>query len=226
MIIQTVIDAAYRKNGINLPTNTQRAEALILLNSMMSSWYAESLSIPYSVVESATLVVGKGSYTIGDSAYWDTRSPHKILDAYIRDENNIDYPIDVTMNRWEYDSIGDKSVPGRPTRLYWDPQYPWGILYLNVVPDKAYTIYLVKEQYLNSFTSLSEEITSLPAFYEEALIYNLAVRISLEEDTVVSAATVQIANTSKNTLENLNAIDKQIRCASYDSLIMHTTRKG
>jgi hypothetical protein len=226
MTIQTIIDAAYRKNGINLPTSTQRTEALILLNSMISSWYAESLSVPYSTAEELTLVIGQGTYTIGTGGSFNTAVPIKIIDAYIRDSDSADHSVDISMNRWEYDAIGDKTATGRPTRLYYDPQYPLGKIYFNLLPEDAETLHLITEKHLASFTSLSAEITSLPAFYEEALIYNLAVRISLEEDTVVSPATVQIANTSKNTLENLNAIDKQVRCATYDSLVMHTTRKG
>ena len=226
MIVQTIVDAAFRKNGINLPTETQRSEALILLNTMISSWYAESLSVPYSTVEALTLVVGQGTYTIGSGGAFDTALPIRIIDVYIRDSDNKDNPVDITMNRWDYDSIGDKSVTGRPTRLYYDPQYPLGRIYFDLLPEVADTLYLVSEKHLASFATVTDEITSLPEFYKETLIYNLAVRISIEEDTVVSPATVNIANLSKNTLENLNAIDKQQRCATYDSLIMHTTYKG
>jgi hypothetical protein len=224
MTVQTILDAAFRKNGINLPTDTQRSEALILLNTMISSWYAESLTVPYSTIDALTLVVGTGSYTIGTGGTFNTAIPIRIIDAYIKDSLSVDHFVDISMNRWEYDAIADKTSTGRPTRLYYDPQFPLGRIYFDLVPEDAETLYLISEKHLASFTTILDEITSLPEFYKEALVYNLAVRISAEEDTVVSPAVVNIANISKNTLENLNAIDKQYRCATYDSIIMHTTR--
>lgn len=225
MLVQSIIDAAYRKNGINLPTNDQRTDALAMLNSMISSWYAENLTVPYSTVESFTLTVGKGVYTFGTGGDFNSAVPIRLIDAYIRDSANIDYQLDLSMNKWEYNSITDKTQTGRPTRLYYDPQYPLGKIYFDLLAVDAETIYIVSEKHLASFAAIEDEITSLPAFYEEAIIYNLAVRIHAEEDTVLSQAAIDIANRSRNTLENLNAIDKQQRCATYDTLIMHKTYK-
>ena len=225
MIIQTLIDAAYRKNSINTPDNTQRTAALLLLNSMLSSWDAESLSIPYNVREALSLTSGSGIYTIGSGGDLDTARPIKIINAFIRDANSVDYEIDIGMNRWEYDAISDKTATGRPARLYYDPQYPLGILYFDSVTANTETLYLTSEKHVTSFATVDDTITTLPTYYEEAIVYNLAVRIATEEDTKISPVVLALAVSSKSTLENLHSQDKLIKHAFFDSMLTYETYK-
>ncbi len=218
MIIQTIIDSAFRKNGINIPTDTQRANALELINSMISSWSAEGLIIPYTMTQALALIVGQGSYTIGSSGEFNTPRPIRIINAYIRDSGGIDNPVDVSMTKFEYDAISQKTQSGRPDRLYYDPQYPLGKIYFDCRPDKIETLYLVSEKPLTEFPLLSTDI-DLPLEFKEPLVYNLAIRISTEEDTVIAPATLGVANFSKNTIENKTASDRLVRTAKLDSFL-------
>lgn len=218
MIVQSIIDSGFRKNGINIPTDTQRANGLELLNSMISSWSVEGLTIPYTMTQPLTLVVGQGSYTIGSGGEFNTPRPIRIINAYIRDSGGIDSPVDVTMTKDEYDAISQKSQSGRPSKLYYDPQFPLGKIYFNCSPSNIETLYLISEKPLTKFPSLLTEI-ELPLEYEEALVYNLAIRISTEEDSVITPATEGIANFSKNTIENKTAVDRLIKTAKLDPFL-------
>lgn len=218
MIIQTIIDAAFRKNSINPPTAAQRANGLELLNSMISSWSAEGLTIPYTMTQALSLIVGQGSYTIGSGGNFNTPRPIRVINAYIRDSGSVDHPVDVAMTKFEYDAISQKTQSGRPTRLYYDPQFPLGIIYFNCRPSHVETLYLVSEKPLTEFPLLTTNI-DLPLEYKEALVFNLAIRISTEEDTILTPATVGVANFSKNTIENKTAGDRLVRTAKLDSFL-------
>jgi hypothetical protein len=111
------------------------------------------------------------------------------------------------MTKWEYNALFDKSQEGIPSRIYYNPEYPLGKICFDYSPDASMTLYLKSEKVL---TELSDIDAILPLEYKEALIYNLAVRVSTEEDTTLSPIVVNIANISKNTIENLNAIDRLV----------------
>ncbi len=224
MTAQQIIDSAFRKNSINTPISTQRTNGLESLNNMVSNWSAEGLIVPYNTTEALTLVVGKASYTIGSGGDFNTIRPLRIVNAFIRDSNNDDYPIDVTMTEAEYNAISIKDADERPTRLYYDPQYALGKIYFDYEPSTAETLYLISEKPITELATLST-VVDLPDFYKEALIYNLAVRISAEEDTTLSQVVVAIAGISKNTIENLSAMDRLMTRSVLDSMIMYKSFK-
>ena len=133
---------AHKKIGISNPSTTQLDDGLVLLNNMIGSWSAEGLIIPYKTTENVALVVGQASYTIGSAGNFDTVRPIKIINAFIRDSNNVDYVVDVSMTREEYNDISSKNADARPGRLFYDPQYPLGYIYFDYEPTAVENIYL------------------------------------------------------------------------------------
>jgi len=108
-------------------------------------------------------------------------------------------------------TAADKLVSlGRPTRLYYDPQYPLGKICFDYLPESAETFYVRSEKPLTELVTLDTEIV-LPLEFKEALIYNLAIRVHTEEDTILSPFVYDIAGHSKTTLENLTAKDRLVR---------------
>ena len=221
----TITDGAYRLNSILNPSTAQDDSGLEALNNMISSWSAEGLLVPYNTIESFALAVGKSTYTIGSGGEFDTVRPLRIIDAFIRDSGSDDYPVDVSMTRVEYNAITQKDAEARPTRLYFDPQYPKGKIYFNYEPDTAETLYLTSEKTITEFAALSTTV-DLPAFYKEALVYNLAIRLSQELDTQLSKVTLGIAMFSKNTIENINARDKTFKQTKFDSVLTNELYRG
>ena len=67
---------------------------------------------------------------------------------------------------------------------------------------------------------------SLPDYYKEALIYNLAIRIADEFDYQLLPTVIQIAITSKNTVENMVALDRLVKTSKMDDAMTYILYRG
>ena len=224
MTATAIIDAAYRKGGISDPTTAQDTAGLQDLQNMLSSWSAEGLAVPWYTTEDFTLTIGQDTYTIGvtgDSPDLVTATgrPLKIVDAWIVLDSR-DYPIDVTMSKLRYGRIFDKTKDGRPRKLYYDPQYPKGTIQFDFEPDVAYALTLVSEKVLVQPASGATTF-SLPLEYNEAIIYNLAIRLSIDEDMQLPREVFAIAELAKDNLERQNATDKLSDPVVLDSAVTY-----
>jgi hypothetical protein len=152
--------------------------ALGVLNTMLKAWSAEKLMQPCRTLENFSIAQGIGSRTIGSGAQINTTRPDYVTGAFLRDSGGQDYPINVNMTKEEYNSILNKSNTGRPSRIFFDPQFPNAILYFDVVTAAAYTLYLETLKPFNQFTTLQTEM-QLPGEYEEGIIYLLVKRLSV-----------------------------------------------
>jgi len=177
-----IIEAAMRKigvarRGMKLDAADMK-EGLEALNRMVDSWALENFMIHALTQASHTLTGGKYEYTIGSGGDIASARPEDISAAWIRDSAGLDHPVAI-VSRDRYNAIGSKSSPGRPTELYYDPQYPLGVLHLWPAPSAAEDIYLDQVVKIPSFAGQTTEIT-LPPGYEECLICNLAVMLAPE----------------------------------------------
>lgn len=164
------------------------------LNGMLGAWGRKRLIIRGIVSESFPLVVAQSVYTIGVGGNFDTSWPFQILDAYIRDNNGIDYPVNI-ITREQYNSISVKTVDGRPEYLYYDPQYPTGVIRLYYVPDATDTLFIDSQKVITSFSDVDSSIT-LPPEYEEALEYNLSLRLAPKTNNPVPPEVAMLASSS------------------------------
>ena len=202
---QKIVEGAYRKNGIralNL-TAEQRADGLTDLQDMMSNLAVDGIIIPYETTESHVLTVSQASYTYGSGGDINTARPVRVTNAYIRDSSNHDHPLTVISKR-EYDNIPHKSNSGKPTRLYYDPQYTLGVIYLDCQPSVAYTLFLVTEKPFAELSALSDTVV-LPEEYREVLVFNLAIRLSSDINNELAKQVFVVANHSLNRLKDNNA---------------------
>lgn len=223
--VNEISDAAFRLNGIKSPTATNDANALIAFQDMLSSWSVEGLIVPFYTTENFTLTIGQAVYTIGvtgDSPdlVTTTGRPIRIIKAFIRIDT-FDHPVDVFMSKTEYARIHFKALEVRPRRLYYDPQYPKGTIRFNREADAAYDFHLISEKPLADVTAKTDTL-SLPLGINEALVYNLALRLSIGRNNKLGDDTRRIANDSKRALENLNAIEKLSDGVGLDQAIVHT----
>ena len=179
----------------------------------------------YNTTETFTLTIGESTYTIGSGGDFNTVRPLRIIDAFIRDSGSNDHSVDVSMTRIEYNAIVQKDAKARPTRLYFDPQYPEGKVYFNCNPEIAEMLYLTSEKAITELATPSTTV-DLPAFYKEALVYNLAIRLSQELDTQLAQETLGIAIFNKNTIENINARDKAFKQTRFDSALTNELYRG
>lgn len=157
----------------------EEGDALATLNRMLAGWSAKNLMPPFRTLESFSLSQGQGSWTIGSGAQIDASRPDAINDAYIRDSAGYDTHIDVRMTADEYNAIGLKNTSGRPRRLFYDRQYPNGVLYFDRYTDAAYTLFLDTTKPVNQFATAAATMV-MPLEYEEAIVYLLAERLAPE----------------------------------------------
>jgi len=193
--IGQLIKASYANLGAadieNDLTPAQYEQGRQSLNSMLGSWSKKRLVVTGIVKENFPLVSGQLLYTIGPTGNFNTAWPFQIVDAFIRSSDGIDYDCNV-ITREQYNSIPVKTTESRPTNLYYEPMYPIGAIRLYYVPDDSYTLFIDSQKVLTSFATIEDSIT-LPPEFEEALEYNLSVRLAPKVNTPVPQEVARIA---------------------------------
>lgn len=181
MTISDLITTALKKIGVLAPGETASSEdfadALAELNRMLKSWSADGINLHYRVEESFALTAGDGSYSIGTGGDFSTARPNEIEQAFIRDSGNSDHQLKIRP-MVEYWGLGNKSASSRPSRLYYDPTYPTGTIYLNTLPDTVETLHIVSQKPLTADYDDSADAVSLPGEYEAPLIDGLSIRMA------------------------------------------------
>ena len=90
----------------------------------------------------------------------------------------VDYPIAILESRLDYNRIGLKSLSSFTYEVFYDPQFPYGIVWPYPVPMAGgYELHLTVKMALTKFASLGQDII-LPEEYMSAIHYNLAVRLA------------------------------------------------
>ena len=181
-------------------TASEAADGLISLNGMLNSWANRGFTVYAQTRESLTLTPATGTYTIGTGGALNTARPLLIINAFIR-SGGYDYPVEVIGQR-EYDAILDKDLSRRPEKLFYLPAYPLASVYLYPVPDAADALHLISRKAVDAITLTGD--MDYPAGYDEAIAYNLAVRLAPEYGLPVPAAVAAIAVETLDGCINLN----------------------
>jgi hypothetical protein len=190
--------------GRRSPTANEAADGLVALNAMMESFSLERGLIHYLLEETHTLTTNVGSYTIGSGGDINTTVPVRIENAFIRDSNSYDYPLEI-INNLAYDTVTLKTITSRPQYLYFERSYPLGTIYLLYLPNLAETLHINSWKQLQTFSGLTTAL-SMPIGYEDMIVYNLAVRLHGEyPGSVLSDDARKIAKDTKANLIRINA---------------------
>ena len=209
MLVSSLLSSSLRKigalsSGETIET-TRQAEALTALQSMLRSWGSISSLIFATVKENYTLTANIGTYTWGSGGDISTTRPNQVTGAYILEGGTTTHPVDI-ITEGVYRGIPVKGTTGLPYSLFFYPSYPLASLYLYPVPDSAYVLYLDSFKPFTetgSFGLVTDTIV-FPSHYEEAIIYNLAIRLAPEYGKSVSNEVAVIAKTSYDGLVTLN----------------------
>ena len=151
------------------------------------------------------LTGGVQSYTIGTSGTFNTDRPLKIESASISVSSSgaVEYPLRI-LNLTEWNLILEKGTSSNiPTDLYVDNDYPLATINLYPKPSTAYYLILYSLKPLTSISTLDSSV-SFPPGYEEAIIYNGAIRLAPEYGKQVSEAVALIAQESKANIKRSN----------------------
>lgn len=159
---------------------TEANNALLVLNEMLAAFSIEWGLINVTTAESFNLTVGTTSYTIGSSGVFNTVRPDTIFNQWIYDTNaGIRYPLKQVSDN-QYNAITLNTIQSIPKVLYYDPQYPLGIIY--IYPTAGGTNYQLNiESYkpIMQFATLSTAM-NLPGEYFKTLKWLLAEDLAPE----------------------------------------------
>jgi hypothetical protein len=176
------------------------------LNRLLDLWSTQRLTIPVRTEDIKTLIVGQGSYTIGESGSPDitTVRPIKVEIAYLRDGDN-DYPLETDMTEQQYQILTTKTLQSMPARMLYRPTVPNGTIVFDYLPDKAYSAHFFSSKMLTSFADLFTTYDFQPG-YESALVSSMAVLCAAAYlDTGVPDSLLAAANTALSGIKGLNA---------------------
>lgn len=176
-IIRDAYFAARITDLVDGPDGNQGVHALRLLNRIIDDLSTEDIVVPYRTSEDFSITTSSASYTMGSGGTASSTRAKKILDCFIRDSSDYDRHIDIISER-DYNRISNKSISAPPTKLFYDPVYPVGVIYFNHVPDQTYTAYIESLKTLHSDLSIATTI-SLPPEYENLLIKALSVELGV-----------------------------------------------
>ncbi|MBV6340449.1 hypothetical protein [Candidatus Magnetobacterium casense] len=216
---QELINQAYNRIGVTTIPTTSSDKGLVMLNNMISLWSIDGLLVPFRTIEYFSLVVGQSSYTIGSSGNFNTTRPLSISQVFIRDSNSVDYTID-PMSQAEYAALSHKTSDGRPEKYYYDPQYTLGKIYFDIEPSAVETLYIISEKALTELATLATSV-SMPDFYKEVIVNNLAVRLAIDADHPINADLRHLAEQGILTIENYVARDKLKTPSPIDSALLY-----
>ncbi len=196
------------------PSADEAVDGLAALNGMISSWGNNPLSVFSRTLENFALN-GSQSYTIGSGGNFNTTRPLNIISAYVR-EGITDYKINI-VDDMRFAGFTTKSTEGIPNFLNYTNSYPLGVIRLYPVPSSAYTLYLLSEKPLSEFATLDTDV-SLPAGWERALIYNLALELAPEYSQKPDAYLVKVASESLGLLRSRVASVRGMGDSSGDGI--------
>lgn len=202
-------------------TPAQAEVALEATNDMFDSWAAQRLTI-FQVKRSVyPLYAGKGApstpYTIGPGGDFDQARPLWIPNAELL-VRSTDPPFEMPLDILRDDPYARTSIKGLtsalPTELYYNYRYDTsgasvglGEIFLYPVPNGQQPISLVlyTPLALTGFADLNTTRYSFPPGYEEALRYQIALRLAIEFGVTPTAELVSMAAVTFGVIKRPNA---------------------
>jgi hypothetical protein len=156
---------------------------LTRLNSLLDRWQTERLTIGFLARTTFLLVSGEPHYAIGATPGADVTFPiHPVrfhaISLLPAGTGQQEIPLEMlTMDKWV--AIGDKALTSTwPTKVYYNPVFPLGSLRFWPVPtDATARIVLYTPLPIPAGATVHTDL-ALPPGYEEAIRYNLAVRLA------------------------------------------------
>lgn len=197
-----------------------------VLNDMIESWSNESLTTYAELQQQVVLTPNKYQYTIGVGADIDTVRPLRILDgfgsAYILDPIGNRYPLEVIrQDRWNQIGNINQVQANIPLYLFYDPQFPWGVVNLFPIPNIGYTAVWFSYLQFSTFPSLDVD-ANLPPGYTRALKRNLSVELGpYYPEAALSQPLILAAATAKANVKRTNF---RPTIAQYDSSIVSKSK--
>lgn len=222
---QSLIQTALELLGVYAPgevlSASDSSRGLQVLNAMMDQWSNDSLFCYAILEQQCPLVVGQNQYTVGPGGNVNGPRPIKVIEgpvaAYIMDGNQNRYPVQVIpRDRWN--AIGLlTNTSNIPDTIFYDPQYPLGIINVFPTPNQGNTLFFDSYLQLSDFALLTTSM-SLPPGYESAIYHNLAIALKpFFKDAQIDPLIIELASQAKASIKRSNMREN---IANYDAEIV------
>jgi hypothetical protein len=179
-------------------SSDEQAAGLDALNAMLDAWNAQRLAI-YSIRQQIySLTGGQQNYTLGPGGDWSGERPVRIERANVILPAALHRPLEIiSVDDWAALRLPTLESTF-PTRLYYDRAFPLTTLRFWPAPTEGHQVELFTWSKLGRFASLNDT-ADFPEGYQEAITYNLALRLAQElraplPDFVVVQARESLAN--------------------------------
>jgi hypothetical protein len=213
MLVRDFITLALKNSGVLGTGQTPGAEmtnaALQTANTMIGQWAARRWLV-YHLINITKTSTGAVTYTIGPTGDFNCAVRPTSIEAAFVSQNlstpqQIDTPLEILQSREDYSRIAMKQLTSFPYYLYYDNAFPLGTLYPWPAPNATlYGLTVTIKMVLSQFANLSDDV-SLPAEYQEALIYNLAIRVRALYQMPPDPVIIGLAKSALNTIRIANA---------------------
>lgn len=165
------------------------------LKFMLRTWSANNIRMYYTKQESLAMT-GATSYTIGSGGSLDTVRPSSIRGAWTA---NGELRI---ITEGQYRRVRMSSAAGAEIESIWySPEYPLGVIY--PWPLGGTTLYIDSLKPLTDPATVTTDV-SFPPEYDDAIKWNLALRLATEQGIEPSQMVLALAQSTLLALETRN----------------------
>lgn len=178
-----VITGALRKLAVlpsgGTPSANQISDANDALNALIKAFHADGMPLWKITSHTWTVTRGTASYTIGPSQTLNTATPLKVLQGFYTTTGGDNTPLNV-YTRYDFMDLPQKNSSGTPVNLYYQPLRTTGVIKLWPTPSDSTTTITVHYQAPFEDMTTSTDDVDFPAYWIQALIYNLAWALAPE----------------------------------------------
>ncbi len=214
MIFEDVLYAAFRIAGIlgdagRTMSMSEMSDGLRIANSMFDSFQAQRLLVYAIDRQEYALTPSKPSYTIGMGGDISITRPVKVERAglvMLTSSPPMETSLAVLQSEQQWADVTPKAMQSTyPSKVYYQPKVPYGVLWVWPVPTVANRIALYPWVALEK-VGQTTDVVDFPQGYQELVEYNLAVRLAAQfpERARISPMSVEIARQAIAQMKGLN----------------------
>ena len=196
------------------------ADAFTILNGMVDSWATQRLTIFHTARTAFDLSASTQDYTIGTGGTFDIARPLWIVAASIIPDKNassaqkIELPISAALNTTQWQQVAIKGTSSTyPLEFYYDKAWTAGLATISVWPvpsSSTSQLVLYTPTALIKFADRTTDYT-FPPGYEEALKYQLAMRLAPEFGRPISPEVLVLAQDTFGNIKRANGTTETLR---------------
>jgi hypothetical protein len=192
-----------------------------LLNMMLGEWSENRLNV-FHLIDVNFPCDGSLSYTVGPSGKVNSIYPIRLESAYFTN-NGVNYPLRIIHAKEDFVRIQLPTLTSFPEYIFLDTNWPLANVSIWPVPNNSYSVTMQMMAQLAAFNNLTDQVNLRPV-YQNALMYNLAVRGGPVFGKTVPQDIKDLAKSTKRQMQKANTqipllqIDRELIRRGHDNI--------